>query len=62
VLRAFLDRIVFTGPALACVSDPQTENQRSVRAFTNAGFRRVRTVQLPGEPYTREVMCCARVG
>jgi aminoglycoside 6'-N-acetyltransferase len=56
-LRAFLDRIVFTNPAIvACITDVQTANHRSLRAFTKAGFTRTHTLQLAGEPYTREIM------
>ena len=63
VLRAFLDSIVFANPDIAaCISDPQTANVRSVRAFTKAGFTVARTVQLSGEPYTREVVRRDRAG
>jgi aminoglycoside 6'-N-acetyltransferase len=57
VLRAFLDRIVFADPAIvACITDPQTANTRSLRAFTKAGFTHTHTVQLTAEPYPRAVM------
>lgn len=57
VIRAFLERIVFADPAIAgCVTDPQSANQRSLRAFEKAGFTRGAVVQLQGEPYTREVV------
>lgn len=56
-IRAFLVDIVFSdATVVACMSDPETRNTRSVRAFQKAGFRVVRTVQLPGEPGTREVV------
>ena len=57
VIRAFVERIVFADPALtACITDPRSANQRSLRAFAKAGFTRVAVVQLQGEPYTREVV------
>jgi hypothetical protein len=50
-------RVVFVDPALiGCVSDPETRNVRSIRAFEKAGSVRERTVHLPGEPATREVV------
>jgi aminoglycoside 6'-N-acetyltransferase len=56
-IRAFVESVVFGDPAIvACVSDPQTDNTRSVRAFEKAGFHVVRTVELPGEPATRQVV------
>ena len=56
-IRAFLDEVVFRDPAIvACVTDPETRNTRSLRAFAKAGFHVVRTVQLPGEPATRAVV------
>jgi len=59
VIRAFLERIVFVEPDItACVSDPETTNTRSLRAFEKAGFRRLRTLRLPGQSYSRTVVHC----
>jgi RimJ/RimL family protein N-acetyltransferase len=56
-IRAFLEKVVFQDTTIvACVSDPETRNTRSVRAFEKAGFNVVRTAQLPGERTTREVV------
>jgi aminoglycoside 6'-N-acetyltransferase len=56
-IRAFIDSVVFTDPRItACVSDPETRNRRSLRAFEKAGFAAVRMVQLPGESSTRQIM------
>ena len=58
-IRSFLDQVVFAERDLtACVSDPETENTRSLRAFEKAGFVQLRTVQLPGEPRSRTVVRC----
>ncbi|HMJ15620.1 MAG TPA: GNAT family N-acetyltransferase [Polyangiaceae bacterium] len=60
-LRTFVDHIVFAQPGIAaCLSDPQTDNTRSVRAFLKAGFAQALTIQLTGEPYTRALMRRAR--
>jgi RimJ/RimL family protein N-acetyltransferase len=57
VICAFLEQLVFVDPAITgCVSDPETRNTRSIRAFEKAGFIRERTVHLPGESVTREVV------
>jgi aminoglycoside 6'-N-acetyltransferase len=59
-IRAFLERVVFAERAMtACVSDPETQNLRSLRAFEKAGFVKVRTVQLPGESCSRTVVRCS---
>jgi aminoglycoside 6'-N-acetyltransferase len=56
-IDAFLTRVVFVDPAITgCLSDPETENTRSIRAFEKAGFIRERTVRLPDESVTREVV------
>ena len=56
-IRKFVEQIVFSAPAItACVSDPETRNERSWRAFASAGFAIVATVQLPGEAATRHVV------
>jgi RimJ/RimL family protein N-acetyltransferase len=58
-IGAFLERVVFVDPAITgCVCDPETRNRRSIRAFEKAGFTRERTVRLPGESVTREVVRC----
>jgi len=60
-IRLFMNQVVFSDPAItACVSDPETRNTRSVRAFEKAGFQVIRTVQLPEEPSTRKIVRCER--
>lgn len=60
-IRAFVDSVVFTDSTItACVTDPETRNGRSMRAFAKAGFAGVRTMQLPGESTTRQIMRCDR--
>jgi aminoglycoside 6'-N-acetyltransferase len=56
-IRTFVERVVFGDPAItACVSDPETRNGRSWRAFEKAGFTIAGTVQVPGEAATRYVV------
>ena len=39
IIRLLLDHMVFVDPTItACVSDPQRDNARSLRAFEKAGF------------------------
>jgi aminoglycoside 6'-N-acetyltransferase len=53
----FLQQVVFADPAIvAVVTDPQQGNGRSVRAFQKVGFYVTKTVQLPGENFTRCVV------
>ena len=60
VIRAFLEQLVFAERGItACVSDPETQNTRSLRAFEKAGFVRMRTVHIPGESYSRTVVRCS---
>jgi aminoglycoside 6'-N-acetyltransferase len=59
VIRAFLERVVFAERDItACVSDPETQNTRSLRAFEKAGFVRTGTVHLPGESGSRTIVRC----
>lgn len=56
-IRAFVERVVFADAAItACVSDPETRNRRSWRAFERAGFAVVGTVQVAGEAVTRHIV------
>jgi len=50
ILRTFLRDVVFADPAVAaCVAGPDVRNQTSIRAFEKAGFRRLGTMEIPGE-------------
>ena len=56
-IRAFLENVVSLDPTIrSVVTDPETNNQRSLRAFVKAGFRVIRTVQLEGETFERSVV------
>lgn len=56
-IREFAANYIFaSGDMDAIVADPSARNQRSIRAFTKAGFKIVRTVQLVGEDFERHVV------
>ncbi len=57
VIRAFVRDVVFATPGTtACVADPETANTASVRAFENAGFRRIKEFVDPEEGTTSALM------
>lgn len=51
-IRRFATEVVFElYPEVdLCIADPSVRNIRSQRAFEKAGFRALRTVEVPGEP------------
>jgi RimJ/RimL family protein N-acetyltransferase len=56
-LRKFVSEIVFVDSGISGVySDPDEKNVRSLRTFANAGFRVVRTINVPGENCVRSVV------
>ncbi len=53
LLRQFLREVVFTDPRQfpACAIDPHEPNTSAIRAYGKAGFRYVRTMEVPDEPH-----------
>lgn len=51
ILRAFLREIVLKDPSWAtfCIVGPEPKNQGAIRAYERAGFRYLKTVQVPDE-------------
>jgi RimJ/RimL family protein N-acetyltransferase len=51
VIRAFVEQVVFDDPNIStCITDPEQDNTRSLRAFAKAGFKHARTIAAaPGE-------------
>jgi RimJ/RimL family protein N-acetyltransferase len=48
ILRQFVQEIVFADPAFAsCIIGPEPENTSAIKAYEKAGFRHLKTVQLP---------------
>lgn len=57
ILRRFLADIVFASPGItSCVVGPEPGNKAAIRAYEKAGFRYLRTVQIPGEPEPEALM------
>ena len=57
ILRRFLAEIVFgTMGARSCIIDPEPDNKIAIRAYEKAGFRYLRTVQVPEEPHPSYLM------
>lgn len=51
IIRTFLEEILFQkNTADACLIVPATSNQRAIRAYEKAGFKRLREVESPKEP------------
>jgi RimJ/RimL family protein N-acetyltransferase len=51
LLRAFLRTVVFARPEVGCcVIGPAASNHSAIRAYEKAGFRSLKTIQVPGEP------------
>jgi len=50
MLKKFLHEVVFANPDIqTCIIGPDPENKRAIRAYEKAGFRYVKTVQVPRE-------------
>ena len=63
VIDRFVTDVVFAVSDVArCVTGPDTENSRSVRAFERAGFRWVRDAVVPDQPGQEHVMVRDRAG
>ena len=63
VIDRFVHDVVFAGSDVArCVTGPDVENTRSVRAFERAGFRWVRDAVVPDERGREHVMVLDRAG
>jgi len=57
VIDRFVTEVIFAEPDVRrCVTGPDPENRRSVRAFERAGFRWVRDAVVPDEPGREHVM------
>lgn len=56
-LTPFLREFTFIDPDVpSCVVLPEPENNIAIRAYEKAGFRHVKTIQVPGEPTRRYAM------
>ncbi|HEY3316401.1 MAG TPA: GNAT family N-acetyltransferase [Bacillota bacterium] len=63
VLNRFLKEGVFARPGVvSCVITPEEGNTAAIRAYEKAGFRHLRTVDIPGEPGPVHLMRIGREG
>lgn len=61
ILREFLRDVVFaTMDIRACVVGPDPANRAAIRAYEKAGFRYVKTIQVPNEPNPEYLMSMDR--
>ena len=51
MIQKFLKEIVFANPITEiCVIGPEPNNKRAIKSYEKAGFKYVKTVQIPNEP------------
>ena len=61
-IREFIEGYVFADSAVRSVLvEPEAGNGRSIRAFLKAGFFIIRSMQVPGEDFVRNIMILDRV-
>ena len=57
ILRKFIKEILFTkDDIMTCLIDPEPTNIRAIKSYEKAGFKYVKTVQIPVEPEPSYVM------
>jgi len=57
ILRRFLSEVVFGSMgAVSCVLGPEPDNRIAIRAYEKAGFRHLKTVDVPGADAPREYL------
>jgi len=57
ILTGFLREVIFgTTDATCCVLGPEPQNKVAIRAYEKAGFRYLKTIQLPDEPEPEYLM------
>lgn len=57
ILRRFLRQHVFSDPDVGCcVLGPDPENRAAIRCYEKAGFRYLKTIQVPGEDVPEYLM------
>lgn len=57
MIKTFLKTVVFANPTIrTCIIGPEPQNARAIRAYEKAGFKHVKTVQIPGDKSPTYVM------
>ncbi len=63
IMRQFLREIVFADSrVVSCIIGPEPENSVAIRAYEKAGFKYLKTIQVPDEPQPEYLMRIAREG
>lgn len=61
IITQFLREVVFgTMPCTHCIIGPEPRNRSAIRAYGKAGFRYLKTIQVPGEPEPEYLMWIER--
>jgi aminoglycoside 6'-N-acetyltransferase len=61
ILRCFLRDVVFARPEVeSCIIGPACSNAAAIRAYEKAGFRHLKSVQVPGEAEPEYLMRITR--
>jgi RimJ/RimL family protein N-acetyltransferase len=61
ILKKFLREVVFAKPeAESCIIGPEPKNTAAIRAYEKAGFRYLKTIQVPDEPEPEYLMRITR--
>ena len=61
IIDTFLRDVVFADPRVeCCVIGPEPKNTAAIRAYEKAGFRYLKTIQVPGEPEPEHIMRITR--
>lgn len=61
IIRRFLREVVFADPGVeSCIIGPEPDNQAAIRTYARAGFRYLKTIQVPGEPAPEYLMRITR--
>ena len=51
IIKKFLKEIVFAEEGItACLIDPEPENKRAIRSYEKAGFKYIKTLDVPPDP------------
>ncbi len=61
ILRKFLrDIVFFNADIVSCIIGPEPGNRAAIRAYEKAGFRYLKTIQVPDEPQPEYLMRTGR--
>lgn len=57
MIKKFLKEVVFSRKDIVtCIVGPEPENKRAIKAYEKAGFKYVKTIQIPKEPDPTYIM------